>query len=367
MAMVSTVAADLGHTVLFGALCGGRLLHLISAERAFDPDRFAEYMAHHEVSVLKIVPSHLQALLSAADPAAVLPRDCLVVGGEATRWPLLEKLGQLRPSMRVLNHYGPTETTVGILTQPAADASRAAATLPLGYPLPNSEVWVLDEQLEPVACGVVGELYLGGEGTARGYQARAAQTAERFVAHPFADGRRLYRTGDRVRMLADGALEFLGRIDDQIKIRGYRVELREVTQALLALPGVATAEAVARDGEDGRVRLYGYVVPRAGMTLDAAALQSQLAARLPDYMVPASIMVLEAMPLNANGKVDRRALPEPARIGADGDAPQGAVEQALAAVWCEVMGLEDIGRHDNFFELGGDSILSLQIVARSRK
>ncbi|WP_343731866.1 amino acid adenylation domain-containing protein [Duganella sp.] len=367
MAMVSTVAADLGHTVLFGALCGGRLLHLIAAERAFDPDRFAEYMARHEVGVLKIVPSHLQALLSAADPAAVLPRDCLVVGGETTRWQLLEKLGQLRPTMRVLNHYGPTETTVGILTQAAADASQAATTLPLGRPLPNSEAWVLDEQLEPVARGVAGELYLGGEGVARGYQARASQTAERFVAHPFGEGRRLYRSGDRVRMLADGALEFLGRVDDQIKIRGYRVELREVAQALSALPGVAVAEAIARDSDDGRTRLYGYVVPHAGGTLNGTALQAHLAERLPDYMVPASIMVLEAMPLNANGKVDRRALPEPARIGADGDAPQGATEQALAAVWCEVMGLEHVGRHDNFFELGGDSILSLQIVARSRK
>ncbi|NVM79156.1 amino acid adenylation domain-containing protein/non-ribosomal peptide synthase protein (TIGR01720 family) [Duganella sp. SG902] len=367
MAMVSTVAADLGHTVLFGALCGGRLLHLISAERAFDPDRFAEYMARHDVSVLKIVPSHLQALLSAADPAAVLPRDCLVVGGETTRWPLLEKLGQLRSAMRVLNHYGPTETTVGILTQPAGEASPASASLPLGRPLPNSEAWVLDQNLEPVACGAAGELYLGGDGVARGYQARAAQTAERFVAHPFAEGRRLYRSGDRVRMLADGTLEFLGRVDDQVKIRGYRVELREVAQALSALDGVAAAEAIARDSDDGRARLYGYVVPHEGRQLGAVELTAQLAARLPDYMVPAAIMLLEAMPLNANGKIDRHALPEPERTAQEGDAPQGDTEEALASVWCEVMGLEHVGRNDNFFELGGDSILSLQIVARTRK
>lgn len=367
MAMVSTVAADLGHTVLFGALCAGRLLHLISAERAFDPDRFAEYMARHQVGVLKIVPSHLQALLSAADPSAVLPSDCLIVGGEVTRWRLLEKLHALRPAMRVLNHYGPTETTVGLLTQRAEAATRAAATLPLGHPLPNSQVWVLDEKLEAMPIGGIGELYLSGAGVARGYQMRPSQTAERFVAHPFAEGERIYRTGDRVRMLDDGALEFLGRVDDQVKIRGYRVELRELVQTLLTQSGVAAAEAIARDGEDGRPRLYAYVVAQAGQQLDGTALAARLADSLPDYMVPSAVMLLDAMPLNANGKIDRRALPEPARAAVASDAPQGAVEQALAEVWCEVMGLDSVGRHDNFFELGGDSILSLQLVARSRK
>ncbi|NRR34220.1 amino acid adenylation domain-containing protein [Oxalobacteraceae bacterium] len=368
MAMVSTVAADLGHTVLFGALCAGRLLHLISAERAFDPDRFAEYMARHQVDVLKIVPSHLRALLSAAVPANVLPRQRLIVGGEATRWALLEKLQLLRPGMQVLNHYGPTETTVGILTQPAQSAAYSAFTLPVGRPLSNSAAWVLDDRLEPVAAGVTGELYLGGPGVARGYQARAGQSAERFVASPFGDGQRLYRSGDRVRMLADGALEFLGRVDDQVKVRGYRVELREVVQALLAQAGVAAAEVIARDSDDGRTQLHGYVVAQAGALLDGAALALQLGVSLPDYMVPSAVMVLDAMPLNANGKLDRKALPLPVQdLSGDFEAPQGEVEQALAEVWADVMGLERVGRHDNFFELGGDSILSLQIVARSRK
>ncbi|WP_460427467.1 condensation domain-containing protein, partial [Azotobacter armeniacus] len=201
LAMVSTVAADLGHTSFFGALCSGRTLHLIDAERAFDPDRFAQYMAEQRIDVLKIVPSHLQALLQAADPAAVLPRQALVIGGEATHWPLLERVRELQPQCRVLNHYGPSESCVGALTQPAETANRSAATLPLGRPLANLQALVLDPELNPLPPGVAGELYLGGAGLARGYQGRAEQTAERFVANPFKPGERLYRTGDRVKLL----------------------------------------------------------------------------------------------------------------------------------------------------------------------
>ena len=368
MAMVSTVAADLGHTVLFGALCSGRTLHLIAPERAFDPDRFAGYMRAHRVDVLKIVPSHLQALLAASDAAGVLPAQCLVLGGEATGWPLLDRLAQLRPDMRVLNHYGPTETTVGVLTQPASEATRAAASLPIGRPLANNAAWVLDASLQPVPAGIPGELYLTGAGVARGYRGRAGQTAERFVASPFAQGERLYRTGDRACVLDDGSVEFLGRVDDQVKVRGYRVEPREVAQALRALPGVAEAEVIARATDDGRMQLLGYVVPPRGEQADSEALRSQLAAALPDYMVPAAIVALDALPLTANGKIDRRALPAPQSAGETGfDAPQGETEQTLAEVWAQVLRVEQVGRHDNFFQIGGDSILALQIIARARK
>ncbi|CAG9164010.1 non-ribosomal peptide synthase/polyketide synthase [Cupriavidus pampae] len=368
MAMASTVGADLGHTVLFGALCSGRLLHLLAAERAFDPDRFADYMRRHEVDVLKIVPGHLHALLSAQRPQDVLPRHRLVVGGEATRWPLLDRIAELSPGTRVMNHYGPTETTVGILTQEAAEADRAAATLPVGRPLAGNAAYVLDAGLNAVPPGAAGELYLGGAGLARGYQGRAAQTAERFVASPTGNGERLYRTGDRVRVREDGSLEFLGRVDDQVKIRGYRVELGEVALALLALPGVGKAEVIARDAEDGRAQLYAYVVAKDGTALDTASLREQLASRLPEYMVPAAIVALDALPLNANGKVDRRALPEPTFQQADSfAAPEGEAEAAIAQVWAEVLRVERIGRYDNFFELGGDSILTLQIVARVRR
>ncbi|WP_168381005.1 non-ribosomal peptide synthetase [Modicisalibacter radicis] len=369
MAMVSTVAADLGHTVLFGALCTGRTLHLIPQECAFDPDAFASCLRERRIDVLKIVPSHLRALLSAANPADVLPRERLILGGEAADWALVERIAELSPGCRVLNHYGPTETTVGILTQEAEAADRHAATLPIGTPLANAQAWVLDPWLSPVPRGVAGELYLGGVGLAQGYLGRAGQTAGRFVANPFHEGERLYRSGDRVRQLADGSLEFLGRVDDQVKIRGYRVEPSEIAAVLRDWPGIDDAGVVARESEDGRTQLHAYVVAEAGSELDPSVLLGQLGGRLPDYMVPAGITPLDALPLTANGKLDRQALPEPDAAGGVEafEAPQGDAEEILAAVWAEVIGCEKVGRNDNFFELGGDSILSLQIVARSRK
>ena len=369
LAMVSTVAADLGHTVLFGALCTGRTLDLISPECAFDPDAFAAYMREQQVDVLKIVPSHLRALLSAATPADVLPHEHLILGGEATDWALLERIAELKPTCQVLNHYGPTETTVGILTQQADIADRAASTLPIGTPLANAQAWVLDPWLNPVPKGVAGELYLGGPGLAQGYLQRLGQTAERFVASPFHAGERLYRSGDRVRQLADGSLEFLGRVDDQVKIRGYRVEPSEIATLLRDQPCIAEAEVVARENEEGRAQLFAYVVMAAGSDIDDAALLAQLGERMPDYMLPSAMVRLDALPLTANGKLDRKALPEPVHAGSGKafEAPQGEVEETLAAVWADVIGCEQVGRNDNFFELGGDSILSLQIVARSRK
>ena len=368
IAMVSTVAADLGHTALFGALCSGRVLHLMPSELSFDPDAFAQYMQAHRIDVLKIVPSHLQALLHAADPARVLPAHRLVLGGEATPWPLLEQIKALNPACRVLNHYGPTEATVGVLTQEADTAIRTAETLPLGRPLANSEAYVLDLDLNPAPMGVAGELCLGGLQIARGYQSRAAHTAERFIASPFNSGERLYRTGDRVKLLKDGTVAFLGRMDDQVKVRGYRVEPAEVARVLQEQPGVVQAEVVAREDKDGRLQLHGYVVFENDAQSNTEVLREAVVKVLPDYMVPNTIRPLEALPLTANGKVDRSALPEPEETAAPGyAAPEGEAEEILAEVWAEVLGVERVGRYDNFFELGGDSILTLQIVARSRK
>lgn len=368
LAVVSTVAADLGHTMLFGALCSGRTLHLLSAEQTFDSDAFAAYMREHQIDVLKIVPSHLQGLLSAANPQDVLPAACLILGGEATRWRLLERIRELRPTLRVLNHYGPTETTVGVITQEVDQALRTAETLPLGKPLANNQAYVLDADLNPVPLGVAGELYLGGAQVARGYQPRAAQTAERFVASPFNAGERLYRSGDRVKMLEDGSLMFLGRVDDQVKVRGYRVELEEVARALRAQPAVAQAEVIVRESTEGQAKLYGYVVAQSGELISVDQLRDTLARSLPDYMVPDAVMLLETLPLTPNGKVDRKALPTPDRMSdEDYEAPQGKVEETLAAIWAEVLEVDRIGRSDNFFSLGGDSILCLKVVARARK
>ncbi|VVD34166.1 non-ribosomal peptide synthetase [Paraburkholderia dioscoreae] len=379
MAMVSTVAADLGHTTLFGALCSGRTLHLLPAQCAFDPDRFAHEMRMRNVGILKIVPSHLHALLDAQHPADVLPAHALVTGGETLPWSLVERIAALKPACRVINHYGPTEATVGALTcdtsAPAQAALRAlsmrtAYAVPLGLPLPNAYACVLDSYGASVPPGAIGELYLGGPGLARGYLNRAAATAERFVPHPFAAGERLYRTGDRVRLRADRRLDFLGRLDDQVKIRGYRVEPGEVSAALRAFDGIAQAETLAVEHE-GRLRLASFVTLSSGARFDETALRASVSARLPDYMVPAVLQHVAALPVTANGKVDRAALRAlavaPAATTAAGDAPQGVTEEALAAVWKEVLKAERVGRDDNFFELGGDSILVLQVIARSRK
>lgn len=378
MAMVSTVAADLGHTTLFGALCSGRTLHLLPAQCAFDPDRFAEEMRSRDVGILKIVPSHLHALLDARQPADVLPAHALITGGEILPWALVERIAALKPSCRVINHYGPTEATVGALTcdtsAPAQAALRVLASVtegvPLGLPLPNAQAYVLDAHGASVPPGAIGELYLGGPGVARGYLGRAAATAERFLPHPFADGQRLYRTGDRVRLRADRRLDFLGRVDDQVKIRGYRVEPGEISALLLTLDGVAQANTLALE-QDGRMRLASFVTARTAASLDQNALREKLAQRLPDYMVPALLLVLDVLPVTSNGKVDRQALralaTAPVVAAAAGDTPRGVIEETLAAVWKEVLKAESIGREDNFFELGGDSILVLQVIARSRK
>ncbi|MBR1251928.1 amino acid adenylation domain-containing protein [Bradyrhizobium sp. AUGA SZCCT0169] len=371
MAMVSTVAADLGHTVLFGALASGAMLNLLVPEAILDAELFATAMRDGQVGILKIVPSHLRGLLQASRSADLLPRDVLILGGEACDASLLSEIRQLRPQCRILNHYGPTETTVGAVThecEPAHDAG----PVPIGLPLANLRAYVLDDALNEVPIGVTGELYIGGAGLARGYLSQPGLTAERFVPNPFGSaGERLYRTGDLVRCDQAGRLIFLGRGDDQIKLRGYRIELDEVARVVKALQEIDDAVVIARAiGADAeRQELVAYGVPRAGTAPTAEAIKQQLAAVVPEYMVPSRVVLLDRLPLTPNGKVDRKALPEPDQDTdvANYAAPEGETEEAIAAIWREVLGREQIGRNDNFFELGGDSILSLQIIARLRK
>ncbi|MGO4159157.1 amino acid adenylation domain-containing protein, partial [Cupriavidus sp. YAF13] len=370
MAMVSTPAADLGHTVLFGALASGAALHLPERRCVFDAAAFARYMAEHRIDVLKIVPSHLRALLDGAAaagtaPADVLPAHTLVLGGEATDSALRARIHEARPACRLVNHYGPTETTVGVLVHVAGTAPQPGTGLPLGQPLAGTVAHVLDGALAPLPDGVAGELYLGGPALARGYLGRAALTADRFVPDPFsAHGGRLYRTGDRVRRQADGVFEYLGRIDDQVKIRGFRVEPCEVAAQLAALPGVRQAAVVA-DATPTGMQLAGYAVPEDGRRTDPAELRRALAAVLPGNMVPATIVWLDALPLTANGKLDRRALPKAdAPVAVAAEPPQGDLETRLAAIWQDLLGVPTVGRHDNFFALGGHSLLAVQLLSR---
>ncbi len=358
-ALVSTLVADLGNTMLFPALCGGKTLHVPSRDTAFTLHAFTEYSQRHGIDALKIVPAHLDSLVGTGERG--LPRTHLVLGGEAAdpRW--VDRLGRMAPGLTISNHYGPTETTVGVLTHRVELTDSLPAKVPLGRPLPNVRVYVLDASLTPVPLGVPGELFVGGAQVARGYLGRPALTAERFIPDPFQRGR-MYRTGDRVRWLADGTLEFLGRTDGQVKLRGFRIELGEIEAALRA--HVQDAVAMVREDAPGDRRLVAYVVaPPAG-----ADLRALLRATLPDYMVPSAFVTLDALPLTPNGKVDRRALPVPERTAA-GEAyvaPRTPDEEVLCGIWAEVLGVERVGIDDDFFALGGHSLLAMQIVARTR-
>ncbi|MFD7892324.1 condensation domain-containing protein, partial [Streptomyces albidoflavus] len=277
------------------------------------------------------------------------------------------------PDLTLVNGYGPTETTTFAVTGPLTAEDVASGPAPLGTPMDDTLAYVLDGALRPVPVGVPGELYLGGSGLARGYHGRARLTAERFVADPHHPGRRLYRTGDLTRRRPDGRLDFLGRTDTQVKIRGYRIETAEIETALLAHPAVTQSCVLAREDRPGTKYLAAYVVldqdqDVAGAADLAGGLRAHLAGSLPEYMVPASFTVVDAIPLTVNGKVDRRALPAPVLTG-DAEAytaPATPTEQALAALWSEVLGAGRIGAHDDFFALGGDSITSLKVTSRIR-
>ena len=371
-ATVSTVGADLGNTSIFGALCSGRPLHVLSTERGFDPDAMAEYMHQHQVDVLKITPSHLTGLLEAAQAAWVLPQRCLILGGERSRPRLIERIRALAPDCQIINHYGPTETTVGVLVHQLIEADDGRTDIPVGRPLANIQAYILDRDLQPTPVGLPGELYIGGSGLARGYLHRPEATAERFIPDLFSasPGRRLYRTGDRARLQSDGTIAFLGRVDNQVKVRGFRIELEEIDVHLRAEPAVEDAVTIVRETADGTQQLLSYVVGSA--TPDVTAIRTNLARRLPDYMVPHTIVVLDAFPLTANGKVDRSALPDPqqrhASVGkAHYVAPRNRTEDTLVQIWTAVLRVEQVGVHDNFFDLGGDSILCLQIVAKAHR
>ncbi|VVJ19160.1 Polyketide synthase modules and related proteins [Amycolatopsis camponoti] len=336
----SSVSFDLTVTTLFGPLlAGGRI-------------RVADVLEAEPVpcTFLKATPSHLPVL--AGDP-----RD-LVVGGEQLLGDVLDRWRQAHPGATVINEYGPTETTVGCMeyrVEPG-DAVPAGA-VPIGHPIRNTRLYVLDAGLNPVPPGIPGELYIAGDGLARGYLDRPGLTASRFVACPFGPpGERMYRSGDRVTRRPDGELVYHGRADEQVKIRGHRIEPGEIEAALRAHPAVTDAAVLARDG-----RLIAYVVPDA-----EPDLREFLGRSLPDYMLPSAIVALDALPVTRNGKLDRAALPD-----ADAEEhryvePSGPVEPVLAAIWAEVLGRERVGARDNFFELGGDSILSIQVVHRAR-
>jgi amino acid adenylation domain-containing protein len=342
----------------------GHALCVVPQAAREDVSLLKAWVEKHQLDVLDCSPSHLRLLLeeglASSRPLRVL------VGGEAVDEALWAKLSA-HPFIQCFNVYGPTECTVDT----TARAIRGASRPTLGGPLANVQVYVLDEHMQPVPTGVPGELFIGGAGVARGYLGRPELSAEKFIPDPFGTtaGGRLYRTGDKVRWLANGELDYLGRIDFQVKLRGFRIELGEIETALEQDASVSRAVVLAREDIPGNPRLVAYLVTPEGRTLDTAELRASLLRSLPEYMVPSAFVFLAALPLNTHGKVDRKALPTPdaSSTGADYVAPRTPTEEAVAAVWGEVLHVEKVGATDDFFALGGHSLLAVRLMARLRE
>ncbi len=371
-ATVSTISADLGNTCIFPSLISGGCLNVIPYEVATDANSFAEYNSKYPIDVLKIVPSHLKALLYSEHGKELLPRKYLILGGETLSPRLVEQVVGLNCECEILNHYGPTETTVGSLTLRLKDydwKQMTAASIPVGRPIANTEIYVLDKQLEPVPVGVVGELYIAGNGVAAGYLNQPERTAECFVSNPFVTdpNAKMYRTGDMARYQADGNVEFLGRGDDQVKIRGFRIELGEIESVLAKRAGVKQAIVLAKEDDRGDKRLIAYVAADGEQAGSSDDLRNFLRQQLPEFMVP-SVVVLPKLPLTANGKVDRQALPSAETVTPKVYvAPRTTTEIAIAKVWAEVLGREKVSVDENFFDLGGHSLLAVQALGELEK
>nr|WP_281284851.1 non-ribosomal peptide synthetase [Azomonas agilis] len=328
-----------------------------------DPAKLVETINRESVTTLHFVPSMLQAFLQDENVASCSSLQRIVCSGEALPTDAQQQVFARLPQAALYNLYGPTEAAIDVTHWTCVEEGKDA--VPIGKPIANLACYILDGNLEPVPVGVLGELYLAGQGLARGYHQRPALTAERFVASPFVAGERLYRSGDLARYRADGVIEYAGRIDHQVKLHGLRIELGEIEARLLEHPQVREAAVLAVDGK----QLVGYVVLAEESQGWRETLATHLAVNLPEYMVPTQWLALERMPLSANGKLERKALPRPDASMAQHEyvAPQNEIEQRLAAIWQDVLGRERIGRDDNFFELGGDSIVSIQVVSRARQ
>ncbi|MFF3670430.1 non-ribosomal peptide synthetase/MFS transporter [Microtetraspora malaysiensis] len=359
--VVSTIASDLVMTCLYGALVRGAAVHLVDQDAATDPEEYATYLEAHPLDVIKMVPSHLELLAAHGDLARLLPRRLLILAGEATSWELAARIRAARPDLEVQIHCGPTETMVSVLGGRLPDTPSGSGSVPLGRPLPGVDCYVVDPGGRPLPAGVPGDLWVAGPSLARGYLNRPDLTADRFVPDPVTGTSRCYRTGDRVRLNSAGLVEFLGRVDDQVKIRGFRVELGEVKAALQEQPGVREA-AVLPVGEGRSRRLAAWLAPAS---VDVAEIRAGLRDRLPDYMVPNAIVVLDELPLTPLGKVDRARLPVPeATPAGERVAPSTPTEQRIAAVWAGILDVDtdDFGVDDDFFALGGDSFRAVRAV-----
>ncbi|HKH49935.1 MAG TPA: amino acid adenylation domain-containing protein, partial [Thermoanaerobaculia bacterium] len=372
LAFNANTSFDAATFEIWATLLHGGALVVISREELLAPAVLAERLERERVTVLHLTAA-LFAQVAHEAPAALAGPRCVLFGGEASAPAAVARALEAGRPRRLLQMYGPTESTAFATWQPITEVPPGAKTVPIGRPLANTTAVVLDRWRQPAPLEQTGELFLGGEGLAWGYWNRPDLTAERFVPDPWSaqPGGRLYRTGDLVRRRADGVLEFQGRIDDQVKIRGFRIEPGEVEAVLGSHPAVRACAVAVREDVPGSLRLVGYVaLDRTDRSDAKTALAAWLRERLPEYMVPSAFVVLEALPLTPNGKVDRRALPTPEQAGRGemegSGAPADPVEELLAGIWADVLGVERVGVHDDFFALGGHSLLATRVMSRLR-
>jgi amino acid adenylation domain-containing protein len=372
VAFASNPAFDASTMDVWGALLNGGQVVVVDYQTLLEPARLGQLLVSAQVTVMFVTTAVFNQYVQLI-PEAIKGLRILLCGGERSDPASFRRLLTLAPELRLLHCYGPTETTTFATVHEVTSVAQGTESVPIGRPIGNTQVYVLDACQQLVPLGVSGEICIGGKGVALGYLNRAELTAEKFIADPFSDepGRLLYRTGDLGRWLPDGLLECLGRNDDQVKIRGFRVELGEIEARLAEHPQVRDAVVLCRQDEPGDKRLVAYVTARLSENLlDIESLRDHLHSELPEYMVPAAYVQLDAFPLTANGKFDRKALPAPdahALISRAYEAPQGDVETLLASIWADVLKVEQVGRHDHFFELGGHSLLAVTLIERMRQ
>ncbi|BCV70844.1 plipastatin non-ribosomal peptide synthetase PpsC [Bacillus subtilis] len=358
--MTSSIGFDVGSFEIFGPLLNGAALHLSDQQTFLDSHQLKRYIEHQGITTIWLTSSLFNHLTEQNEQTFSQLKH-LIIGGEALSPSHVNRIRNVCPEVSIWNGYGPTENTT--FSTCLHIQKTYELSIPIGRPVGNSTAFILNQWgvLQPV--GAVGELCVGGDGVARGYLGRPDLTKEKFVPHPFAPGDRLYRTGDLARWLSDGTIEYVGRIDDQVKVRGYRVELGEIETALRQIDGVKEAAVLARTAQTGSKELFGYISVKAGT--NAEQVRSLLARSLPNYMIPAYIIEMETLPLTSNGKLNRKALPEPDVASKQTYIPpRNELEEQLALIWQEVLGIQRIGIEDSFFELGGDSIKALQVSAR---
>jgi amino acid adenylation domain-containing protein len=372
VAQVSNASFDGATFEIWGALLNGACLVIISRDTMLSPRELAEQILQRNITTMFLTTSFFNQLVLQA-PSMFRTLKHLVIGGETVDPKSVRTVLRSQPPQRLLNGYGPTEATTFATWYEMKDIPEDTETIPIGRPLANTKVYILDKQLQPVPIGVAGELHIGDDALARGYWNRPELTAEKFIANPFTNepGGRLYKTGDLARYRADGNIEFLGRVDQQVKVRGYRIELGEIEAALARHESVRIAVVVVQQESPTDQRIVAYVVPEGADVPTAGELRAFLLQKLPEYMVPSAFVAVRDFPLTPNGKVDRKALPsadqvlsppQPSVVG-----PRTPLELALAKLWCELLKISNVGVYDNFFELGGHSLLATQLISRIRR